>query len=171
MADPQPAAATLIHRAVEAGTTIVTAESCTAGALARALAAEEGAGRALFGGFIVYTKDAKSEVLGVSPALLAERSAVCRDVALAMARGAIDRTSAGLAIAVTGVAGPEPDEDGNPVGLVHVAVADRAGATGHETFRSAGATPAAVQQETISRALALALRFHLQSQFTAPGGR
>jgi nicotinamide-nucleotide amidase len=54
--------------------------------------------------------------------LLAERSAVCRDVAIAMAEGPLARSPAGVAIAITGVAGPAPDEDGNPVGLIHVAV-------------------------------------------------
>jgi PncC family amidohydrolase len=65
----------------------------------------------------------KSAALGVAPGLLTEKTAVCEEVAIAMATGAVDRLPADAAIAITGVAGPDRDEDGNPVGLVFVAVA------------------------------------------------
>ena len=65
-------------------------------------------------------------MLGVDSALLARKGAVCGDVARAMATGALERSPADVAVAITGVAGPDPDEDGNPVGLVCIAVA-RAG--------------------------------------------
>lgn len=104
------------------GWSLVTAESCTAGLIATALSAAEGAATCFHGGIIAYTKEMKRTLLGVSPALLAERSAVCAEVAQAMASGAIIRTPADAAVAITGVAGPEPDDDGNPVGLVFVAV-------------------------------------------------
>lgn len=101
--------------------TIVTAESCTAGALANLLSQAPGAGDHLEGGFVTYTKDMKKDALGVSMRLLKAKSAVCEEVAKAMAIGALKRSPADVAIAITGVAGPEPDEDGNPVGLVYIA--------------------------------------------------
>ena len=75
----------------------------------------------------VYTKAAKSAVLGVPQDILAKETAVAASVARAMALGALRRSEAGVAMAVTGVAGPAPDEDGNPVGLVFVAAAQRDG--------------------------------------------
>ena len=64
-------------------------------------------------------------------ALIAAHTAVSREVAEAMARGGLARCPADIAIAVTGVTGPEPDEDGNPVGLVHIAAACRDGRISH----------------------------------------
>lgn len=102
---------------------IVTAESCTAGKLAALLSEAPGAAEYLHGGFVAYTKASKSKVLGVSPALLETKGAVCSDVAAAMAQGALSRSPADAAVAITGVAGPDPDEDGNPVGRVCIAIA------------------------------------------------
>ena len=72
-----------------------------------------------------YTKPHKSCALGVPEALLREKGAVCAEVARAMAEGALEHSNAGISAAITGVAGPEPDEDGNPVGRVCIAVARR----------------------------------------------
>ena len=66
--------------------------------------------------------------LGVPADLLQSKGAVCAEVARAMATGALQRSPADLSAAITGVAGPEPDEDGNPVGRVWIAVAGRGGA-------------------------------------------
>lgn len=115
-------AAGVIGRAAELELTIVTAESCTAGALAHLLSAAPGAGSVLHGGFISYTKDFKIRCLGVPAGLIKTQSAVCEDVAVTMARCALKQSpEAEIAIAITGVLGPEPDEDGNPVGLVYIA--------------------------------------------------
>lgn len=106
---------------------IVTAESCTAGALSTVLSGAPGAGQVLQGGFVVYTKPCKTAVLGIPEYVLA-KSAVTPEVARAMATGALGACRcADVAISITGVAGPEPDEDGNPVGLAYAAVADRSG--------------------------------------------
>ena len=102
---------------------IVTAESCTAGKLSGLLSEAPGASAFLHGGFVTYTKENKSKALGVSAELLKNKTAVCVDVAVEMAQGALKRSPANVAVAITGVAGPEPDEDGNPVGLVCIAVA------------------------------------------------
>jgi nicotinamide-nucleotide amidase len=107
------------------GLTIVTAESCTSGLLASVLSEAPGAAELLHGGFVTYTKQAKTVVLGVAEDVLREKGAVCAEVACAMAEGALARSPADLAAAITGVAGPAPDEDGNPVGLVYIAVARR----------------------------------------------
>jgi len=108
----------ILERAKARDLTIVTAESCTAGAVATTLSKAPSAGEYLHGGFVTYTKQMKSAVLGVSMKLLTQKGAVCAEVAEEMAIGALTRSPADIAIAVTGVAGPEPDEDGNPVGLV-----------------------------------------------------
>ena len=121
----EEAARQVLDRAMARKLTLATAESCTAGALAQLLANAPGAGENFHGGFVVYTKENKSAALGVPPDLIARHSAVSAEVAAAMARGALERCPADLTVAITGVAGPEPDEDGNPVGLVHVAVAGR----------------------------------------------
>jgi nicotinamide-nucleotide amidase len=69
----------------------------------------------------------------VPPELIAAYMAVSRPVAEAMATGALERCPADLVIAITGVAGPEPDEDGNPVGLMHIAAAVRGGSVRHRS--------------------------------------
>jgi nicotinamide-nucleotide amidase len=106
---------------------LATVESCTAGALVHLLAQAEGASEAVHGGFVVYTKENKIAATGVPIDLLAKHTAVSAEVALAMAIGGLARCPASLVASITGVAGPEADEDGNPVGLVFVAVAARDG--------------------------------------------
>jgi len=110
-------------------TTVATVESCTAGSLAHLLSQAEGASDTLQGGFIVYTKENKTAAVGVPKELLAAHTAVSAEVAQAMAKGGLSRCPADFVLAITGVAGPEPDEDGNPIGLVHVTVAARDGRT------------------------------------------
>ena len=105
--------------------TIVTAESCTAGLIAALLAQAEGAGDILQGGFTTYTKEQKAKALGVSEQLLKEQGAVNGEVVIQLAAGALERSTAALAIAVSGVLGPGPDEDGNPVGRVFFCVLSR----------------------------------------------
>ena len=123
----EQAAKQVLDRAIARKLTLATAESCTAGALAQVLANAPGASDNFHGGFVVYTKENKTAALGVPADLIARHSAVSSEVAKAMASGALEHCPADLAVAITGVAGPEPDEDGNPVGLVHIAVAGRDG--------------------------------------------
>jgi nicotinamide-nucleotide amidase len=111
---------------------LVTAESCTSGLLAALLSKPEGAGDVLEGGFVCYSKEQKCVALHVSPTTLKEKTAVSSEVAEEMARGALKRSTATTAIAVTGVLGPKPDDDGNPVGLVYLAISS---ATEHRTVR------------------------------------
>jgi nicotinamide-nucleotide amidase len=117
--------------AKQKGWTIVTAESCTCGMLATLLSKAEGASQHLHGGFVTYTKQNKTAALGVPRGILDRQGAVCEPVARAMAEGALTRSPADLSIAVTGVAGPGTDDDGNPVGLVHLAATRRGQPTLH----------------------------------------
>jgi nicotinamide-nucleotide amidase len=98
--------------------TVVTAESCTAGLICAALSLADGASDALQGGFVTYTKANKITALGVDEDLLARDGSVNAEVVRQMTSGALERSPADLAVAVSGVLGPSPDEDGNPVGLV-----------------------------------------------------
>jgi PncC family amidohydrolase len=100
--DLASAAARVLDVARKRNLTIVTAESCTAGMLSTILSQAPGASEHLHGGFVTYTKENKTKVLGVSERLLTEKSAVCPDVAMAMAEGALKRSPADLAVAVTG---------------------------------------------------------------------
>ena len=120
-------AATALRRLKFAHLSLVTAESCTAGLLAAALSHAEGAGQFLQGGFVTYTKDQKSIALGISKRLLAKEGSVTARVAEAMARGALKKSTADIALAVTGVLGPNCDEDGNPVGLIFLCCLRRGG--------------------------------------------
>jgi PncC family amidohydrolase len=136
---------------------VATVESCTAGALACLLADAEGAGDVFHGGFVVYTKAAKSAGVGVPPELIEKHTAVSREVAVAMARGALERLPADVVVAVTGVAGPDPDEDGNPVGLVHIAAASRKGAQLQLERRLGQRSKEEIVQEAIRESLTLLL--------------
>ncbi len=90
---------------------LATVESCTAGALVHLLAQGEGASEAVHGGLVVYTKENKIGAVGVPIDLLAKHTAVSAEVALAMAIGGLARSPASLVASITGVAGPEPDEE------------------------------------------------------------
>jgi nicotinamide-nucleotide amidase len=103
--------------------TLAVAESCTAGLMGQVLSDAPGAAERFHGGFVTYTKAHKASALDVSADLLRRKGAVCLEVARAMAEGALAHSPAQLSAAITGVAGPEPDPDNNPVGRVCIAVA------------------------------------------------
>lgn len=110
------------------GLHIATAESCTGGLIAGALTEIPGSSDVVDRGFITYTNQAKTDLLGVPVALIAEHGAVSEDVARAMAEGALAHAHAQLAVSCTGIAGPSGGSASKPVGLVHLAAA-RAGQT------------------------------------------
>lgn len=107
--------------------TVGTAESCTGGLVAKRLTDLPGASKVLKGGVVSYTDDVKESLLGVPKNLLAQFGAVSAPVAEAMAKGARDRLQCDLAVSTTGVAGPGPDERGNPQGLIYVSLASPKG--------------------------------------------
>lgn len=108
---------------------LATAESCTGGLLASLLTDVEGVSHAFERGFVVYSEEAKRELLGVPAALLAEHGAVSRPVALAMAEGALRASHARIALAITGFAGA--GGPGDEAGRVHFACAVRGLDTRH----------------------------------------
>jgi nicotinamide-nucleotide amidase len=120
-----PVAVRVVELLQARGETIATAESLTAGMVAVAITDVPGASASYRGGLVTYATDLKATLAGVPDALLAARGAVDPDVAAAMAVGVRDRLSATWGLALTGVAGPDP-QDGKPVGLVYVAVAGAA---------------------------------------------
>jgi nicotinamide-nucleotide amidase len=128
----------LMRRVCDAGLTIATAESCTGGMLAALLTDIEGAGHGFDRGFVTYTKDAKAELLGIERDVLDKNDAVSEVVARAMAEGALERSAADIAVAVTGFAGP--GASGQEEGLVHFAIARRGRPTRHreEPFGAVG---------------------------------
>src|SRR5881409_192849 len=107
----------LMHRVCDKGLKVATAESCTGGMLAALLTDIEGAGHGFDRGFVVYTKEAKSDLLGIPRDVLGQNDAVSEVVARAMAEGALQRSKADLALGVTGFAGRAGP--GEEEGLVH----------------------------------------------------
>jgi nicotinamide-nucleotide amidase len=102
----------------ERGMTIALAESCTGGLIAQRLTDVPGASAYLLAGYIAYANEAKTDILGVDPALIAEQGAVSEPVARAMADGALTRSGADCSLATTGIAGPDGGTDEKPVGTV-----------------------------------------------------
>ena len=102
------------------GMTLSSAESCTGGQIAQRMTALAGASQVYRGGVVSYWTDMKADVLGVSREILDRYGAVSEQTARAMAQGARRITGAHVAVSVTGVAGPDPDERGNGVGLVFI---------------------------------------------------
>jgi nicotinamide-nucleotide amidase len=115
-----------------------TAESCTGGLVAGAITAIAGSSAWFDRGFVTYSDDAKHALLGVPMPLIAERGAVSEAVARAMAEGAIVRSGAHVAVAITGIAGPGGATPTKPVGLVCFGFALRGGTTSIATHRLAG---------------------------------
>ena len=138
------------------GLKLATAESCTGGMVAAALTDIAGSSDVLERGFVTYSNEAKSELLGVPPALVATQGAVSEAVAAAMAEGAVAHAPVDLAVAITGVAGPGGGSATKPVGLVWFGCFRRGGkvATEHHVFPG---DRAAVRLAATWRALELLL--------------
>ena len=122
-------AAALIARYKAAGLMVATAESCTGGLVAGLLTEIPGSSTVLDRGFVVYSNEAKEELLGVPAATIASHGAVSEETARAMAEGALARSRADVAVSVTGIAGPDGGTASKPVGLVDFACAGRGSAT------------------------------------------
>jgi nicotinamide-nucleotide amidase len=110
-----------------AGLTVSTAESCTGGLVAGCLTEIAGSSDVLDRGFVTYSNQAKEELLGVPLGLIDAVGAVSAEVAEAMAKGALLRSRAGVAVSVTGIAGPGGGSLRKPVGLVHFGLGRRGG--------------------------------------------
>ena len=156
-------AAGLLDLYRERGLMIVAAESCTGGLLSATLTAISGSSDVLERGFVTYSNAAKVEMLSVEARVIEAMGAVSREVALAMAAGALLNSKAHIAAAITGIAGPGGGSAAKPVGLVHFAVAKRISMSAgqmdyraihhQEKFGDIGRTE--VQEESVAVALKL----------------
>ena len=134
------------------GWKVATAESCTGGLVAGAVTEIAGSSGWFDRGFVTYSNEAKVELLGVAAATLARFGAVSEETAREMAAGALAGSRAKLAVAVTGIAGPDGGTPEKPVGTVCLAWARRAGAVETATHRFPG-DRAAVRAATVATAL------------------
>lgn len=148
----------LLQACQQRGIMLVTAESCTGGMIIAALTDIAGSSAVVDRGFITYSNQAKTEMLGVSGATLEAHGAVSREVAVEMAAGALAHSPAGLALAVTGIAGPAGGSAEKPVGLVWfgVAMAGRPVVSECQLFTDKGRD--FIRRETVRHALELGLR-------------
>lgn len=155
--DMSEAAAATLGALRARGLMVATAESCTGGLIAAALTEIAGSSDVVDRGFVTYSNRAKAAMLGVPPALIEAHGAVSGPVAQAMADGALARSDAGLAVAVTGVAGPDGGTAEKPVGTVWFGLAGHGRATATEARVFPG-DRAAVRRATVLHALALLRR-------------
>lgn len=149
----QQRAADLLDRMRRRGLRVATAESCTGGLIAALLTEIPGSSDVVERGFVTYSNDAKMELLGVPRATLDSVGAVSRETALAMVAGALAHSHAGIAVAVTGVAGPGGGSAEKPVGLVHLAVQRSGHPVRHREARYGDIGRAAVRLATVRTAL------------------
>ncbi len=126
--DQIPLLRDLAERLTSAGLTVAAAESLTGGRVAAALTALPGSSAFFLGGVVAYADSAKTGLLGVPETVLARVGAVSEECARAMAEGVCRALGARLAVATTGIAGPDGGSAAKPVGLVWLAVATEAGA-------------------------------------------
>ena len=140
------------------GLMLVVAESCTGGLVAGALTEIAGASDVVERGFVTYSYESKTAMLGVPAETIAGHGAVSEEVARAMAEGALALSRAQIAIAVTGVAGPGSDSQAKPAGLVHLAAARDGKDTLHEKCEFGDAGRDAVRRASVEAALDLVLK-------------
>jgi len=136
------------------GARIATAESCTGGLIAAACTSLAGSSDWFERGFVTYSNEAKSEMLGVPAALIATHGAVSAPVAAAMAEGALSCSRAAFAVSVTGIAGPGGGSAAKPVGTVWIGVAAR-DEKAAATLLQASGDRAAIRAASVARALEL----------------
>lgn len=152
--DIEPQVAALGDALRAAHKRIATAESCTGGLIAGACTTVAGSSDWFERGYVTYSNEAKTEMLGVPAATIARRGAVSEEVARAMAEGALAASRAQIAVAVTGVAGPGGGTAAKPVGTVWLALAQHGATTRAERVLFAG-DRRAVREQTVRKALAM----------------
>lgn len=137
---------------------VATAESCTAGWVAKALTDVPGSSGWMESGYIVYSNAAKIRDLHVPPATLRRHGAVSRATVLAMARGAVRTSIADIAVAISGIAGPDGGTLEKPVGTVWFAIAARRAAGTSATLKIFSGDREAVRRKAVAFALQLILQ-------------
>lgn len=135
------------------GWMLATAESCTGGGIAAAVTDVAGSSQWFERGFVTYSNEAKHDMLGVSADLVEQHGAVSREVAEAMAEGVLARSTADIAVAVTGIAGPEGGSADKPVGTVWFGWAVREAGETTATCRQFNGDRAAVRAASVRHAL------------------
>jgi nicotinamide-nucleotide amidase len=148
----------LLQACQQRGIMLATAESCTGGMIIAALTDIAGSSAVVDRGLITYSNEAKMEMLGVSAATLDTHGAVSRETVLEMAAGALAHSRAGLALAVTGIAGPGGGSPEKPVGLVWFGVALKGGPVAAELNMFADNGRDFIRRETVRHALEIGLR-------------
>lgn len=148
----------VIAENVAAGRTVALAESCTGGLVCAALTEVAGSSAVLDRGFVTYSNEAKRELLGVAEDIIDAFGAVSVATAWAMAQGALARSQADVAVAITGIAGPDGGSDFKPVGTVVFAKSVRGSdAVDAEERRLDGSSRAIVRRQAALVALELLL--------------
>ncbi|MEL6335854.1 MAG: CinA family protein [Pseudomonadota bacterium] len=132
---------------------VATAESCTGGLITACMTDIPGSSAMVERGFVTYSNEAKTEMLGVPAALIHQHGAVSEPVARAMAKGALTRSRADLVASVTGIAGPGGGSAQKPEGLVHFAWASRLGDFLHQRVEFGAIGRGAVRAATVECAL------------------
>ncbi|KQV27973.1 damage-inducible protein CinA [Rhizobium sp. Root1203] len=145
----------LVRDFTAAGIMVSTAESCTGGLIAGALTEIAGSSAVVDRGFVTYTNRAKMEMLGVQEGTLTRYGAVSEETARQMVHGALFRSHADIAIAVTGVAGPGGGSAEKPVGLVHLAAKSRTSGLVHRKMLYGDIGRDQVRLATVRTALAM----------------
>lgn len=142
---------------------IVTAESCTGGLLAGCLTATAGSSAVVDCGFITYSNESKTQLLGVPSDAIKDLGAVSDVVASAMAEGALAQANANIAVSITGIAGPDGGTKEKPVGLVYMALAQTDEVAPVKRYVFAG-TRTDIRRATVGAALELVLTYLKESE-------
>jgi nicotinamide-nucleotide amidase len=137
---------------------VATAESCTGGMIIALLTDIPGSSSMVDRGFVTYSNEAKTEMIGVSPETLEKHGAVSAETAHEMAAGALENSRAGITLAVTGIAGPDGGSAEKPVGLVWfgLALSGKPVVTEKRIFENRGRD--FIRRETVKHALGMGLR-------------
>ncbi|WP_305988128.1 CinA family protein [Roseibium sp. MMSF_3544] len=163
--DLAPLATSVLDAMKADGKMIATAESCTGGLICGVLTEIAGSSAVVDRGFVTYSNEAKTDLLGVPAGLIANVGAVSKEVAIAMAEGALARSRADVTVSVTGIAGPGGGTDEKPVGTVHIAVAARERPTQHLHCWFADKGRQSIRLQTVQTALMSVLN-SLESEST-----
>ena len=148
-------AALLVREFAQKGITVGTAESCTGGLVAKLITDVAGSSQVLLGGFVTYTNEVKTRLLGVDPGIFARDTEVSFACAEAMAAGARERLGATLAVSLTGFAGPTGGTDADPVGTVYIGIASARGVRSERFQAPDPSTRESVRNAAAVRALEL----------------
>jgi len=148
-------AAALLDAYKAKGLKIATAESCTGGLVAALLTEISGSSAVVERGFVTYSNEAKTELIGVPAELIASHGAVSEPVARAMAEGALSHSRADVTVGITGVAGPTGGTAAKPVGLVHFGLTRKGATTVHLERRYGDLGRENVRQRAVEDALSL----------------